>query len=286
MPERALLRLQRARIPVFEIKKEKKDELSFWVLEKDAEKIQKLYANKASAYTLKDYKERGLQKWIKKLKNRLGFVLGALLFCAASLYIEPFVFGVEIVGSKVYEREVYTILHENGLKPFKKYNREKEDIVCARLLSLESVEFCSVKKSGGKIIVEIRTNIFQNPIVQKGDLLASHSGELLSLAVLSGTPLKKVGDSVQAGEPLVGAYMQTPSGEYKGVKTIARASIACVYEQEIHETQAQDEKQAFAIAYLSLALKEKDEITETEIVKNGESFHVKIKYTIIEKINL
>ena len=166
MPERALLKLQRARIPIFRIQKEKKDELSFWVREQDAHKIRTLYGRGLGAYTLQDCGAKGAQKWVAFLKNRVCFLLGALLFCGASLYMQSFVFGVEIVGAKAYEREVLQVLNENGVKAFYPYQKEKEDFICAQLLTLKNVEFCSVKKSGAKVIVELRTNIFQEPHLQ------------------------------------------------------------------------------------------------------------------------
>jgi hypothetical protein len=288
MPERAILRLKREKIALYQVKKTQKNRLQFTVEERDCKKVFALYKKvwyhhgATGAYSLHDHGFIGFSKKANAFKKRLGFLLGALLFCMISLYADAFVFGVEIKGSKVYRREVLQALEEHEIKPFHRYQRGKEDLICAKLLAIENVEFCSVQKSGARVVVEIRTSPFPTPFSQEGDMLSLHGGVLRSLTVLRGTPLKKTGDPIKQGEPIVGGYFYTQSGEYKGVKPIARASIACVHEQEV---VASDETQAFAIAYLELSLNEKDEITQTEIVKNGETFHVKIYYTVVETIN-
>ena len=114
-------------------------------------------------------------------------------------------------------------------------------------------------------------------------MLCTRSGEIRAITVLRGTALKSVGDSVSAGERLVGGYFQTENGTQKTVEPIARAEIACVYESVV---TAQSEEQAFATAYLQLCLGERDEMESKTITKIENGYLVAIEDTVRETVNL
>lgn len=288
MPERALLRLKRAGIPLYDIQKTQKDRLLLRVQRKDLDKIFAVYPKPldegSATYTVEKVGAFGWAKLVDFCKNRVGFLLGGLAFCILTLAADSFVFGIEFVGTDVYARETSQILEENGIKLFSPYKSGREDMITAKLLSLDDVEFCSVKKVGGRIRVEIRTSPFNPSILTKGAMQAKHAGEILSLTVLRGTALKKVGDFVTQGETLVGDWFCAEEGKTVIVEPIARVSIACVYEG-VH-VDAESEKQAFAEGYLALNLGHNDEITEVTITQIEKGFHVKICYIVTESVNL
>lgn len=288
MPERALLRLKRAKIAVYDVKKRQKNQILLSVKKKDCEKVFAIFPDPCynsgvySAYTAKRLGVFGGWRYLEKIKNRTGLVIGALLFCALTLFADGFVFGVRFAGTEIYAREAVMALEENGIKPFVRYQKGSEDLVCAKLLKNKGVEFCSVQKKGLYVVVEMRLSPFLESSPKKGDMCSQRSGKVLSIVALRGTPQKKAGDSVKAGETLVGGYFQTQSGEKKCVEVIARASIACTYESRF---QGVSEEEAFAKAYLELALSEKDTITKKSIEKKGNECVVAIEYTAIQTIN-
>ena len=134
MPERALLRLKRAGICLYNIQKPQKTRILFTVKKKDCEKVFAIYPsvcynnNGYTPYTAKKIGALGLAKVSERLKNRVGLLLGVLFFCSATLYADAFVFGVEFIGSEIYAREVYTALKEQGITPFARYPKGKEHI--------------------------------------------------------------------------------------------------------------------------------------------------------------
>ena len=290
MPERALLRLKRAGVELYDIQKLQPKRLCLQVKRKDLPRIFSVYPNADygeetnALYRVTKLGGVGLAKWVDFCKNRVGFLLGALAFCILTLAADSFVFGVEFVGTDVYARETAQALEENGVKLFAPYKRGREDLITAKLLSLDFVEFCSVKKVGGRIRVETRLSPFTESILFKGEMKAKHEGEIVALTVLRGSALKKVGDAVGVGETLVGNWLSTEEGGQVRVEAIARVQIACVYEGE--HMDAQTEEEAFAAAYLSLALGEKDEIMESVTTKTETGFHVKISYVVTESMNL
>ena len=289
MPERALLKLRRAQIPLFHIEKPQKNQILFHVMKKDVEKVFAIYPkmcyNKTDygAYQVKTLGAVGVGKWIENAKRRAGILLGGLLALSTVLATQPLVLAVEFVGTNVYARETYQALDEVGIGLFTFYKQGEEDRVCAKLLAIEDVEFCSVKKIGHRIVVETRLSPFPNSYKTKGDFRAKHAGEIVSMTVLRGSPLKQVGETVHEGETLVGDWFSTESGGQVRVEIIARVCIACTYEADV---EADDEESAFAKAYLALGLTDQDTIKENSVQRIDGLYRVKILYHTVETVNL
>ncbi len=286
MPERALLRLRRAGITLYGVEKPQKDRLRLRVKGKDKDKVFAIYPSAErggnAPYTVRALGKIGAGKYLDWAVKRIGFAIGACLFCMASLFVDDFVFGVDFTASSVYARETYETLEEYGVKRFARYKKGREDLICSKLLALDGVEFCSVKKSGLRLKIEMRLGNAPSAVYQTGDMLAKHEGELLSITALKGTPQKRTGERVTVGETLVGAFVESEEGERKKTEVIARASIACVYECVVQST---DEKEAFAIAYMQAGLTQEDRLTDKKIVALDGGYSVTLAYTAIESIN-
>lgn len=289
MPERGLLRLRRAGIAVFDGQKIQKNQLIFTVKRKDVDKVFAIYPNArygnaiGSAYTAKRLGSVGFANLLDFFKVRVGLPMGAALCLIVALAVNPFVFSVETVGTSVYKREAVAALEEVGIAPFRRYDNKEIDGVCAKLLALDGVEYCSVRKTGGRVLVEIRESPFQTRTVNEKSMTAKHTGTVLSMAVLRGTPLKKIGEEIKTGETLVENCFYSQDGGQVRVEIIARVCIACVWEGEI---EAESEEEAFAKAYLALGLSERDTLQETTIKNNGKTYRIQMKYNAIETINL
>ena len=287
MPERALLKLRRAGIDLYDVKKPQKNRLDFTVAQKDIQKVFAIYPNLCynnvgySPYTAKSLGAVGIAKYLVFALKRIGLILGALIFLGGTLFLDEFVFGVDFVGSAIYAREARITLAEYGVKPFARYKGGNEDLICAKLLSLDGVEFCSVKKNGLRVRVEMRIGETGEYRLQTGDLTAKHSGEIVAITALRGTPLKARGDKVNAGETLVGGWFL--KGEEKvQVEVIARVSIACLHEAEY---SVESKEEAFATAYLSLGLSEGEDIRKWQVEKSENGYLVRLEYIAIESIN-
>ena len=284
MPERALLRLKRVGVPLYAVKKTAKNRLTLRLRKGDLERAFALFPNAKTdgfaPYKLTDFGAAGLGGKIEKLAQRTGLLLGGLLFAITTLYADRFVFSVEYVGTSVYARETRIALEQAGVKLFAPYEGGKEDLICAQILALDGVEYCSVKKSGGKLIVETRLSPFANEYAKAGNMQSKHSGELVALTVLRGTAVAKIGESVQIGQTLVDDHFFVEGGGQVRVEIIARARFLCVWEGEI---DVETEEEAFATAYLEIG--ENTEITQREIMKNGNGFHVKLVYTATQSMN-
>ena len=282
MPERALLRLRREGIALFRIQKTAKNRILFSVNRRDVGKVVALYPQ-ASAYQVKRLGAEGLGKYLRMARARAGLLIGGILCLALVGTSQNLVLSVDFIGSECYRREALQALDEVGIRRWAFYKQGQEDLVCARLLALDGVEFCTLKKTGNRLAVEIRLSPFPTMQTDEGKMLAKHDGNVLSMTVLRGTALKKVGDVVRKGETLVEDHFTTEDGGQVRVEIIARVCIACVWEGEI---EAESEEEAFAKAYLALGLSERDTLQETTIKNNGKTYRIQMKYNAIETINL
>ena len=289
MPERALLRLRRAQIPLYNVKKIAKNRILFRVKRKDVEKIFAIYPNicynkdETVAYKAKALGAEGVGKYLKMAKKRVGLLIGGVICVALVLVGQSYVLSVDFVGSECYRREILQVLDEVGIRQFSPYVQGQEDLVCAKLLALDGVEFCALKKVGNRLTVEIRLSSFPHLKTETGNMYAKHTGQIQSMTVLRGSPHVKIGEMVRKGETLVEDYFTTEQGGQVRVEIIARVCIACVWEREI---EAESEEEAFAKAYLAAMLTDNDTLQETTIENNGKTYRVKMIYQAIETMNL
>ena len=206
--------------------------------------------------------------------------MGAILFCAVTAFADGFVFGIRFEGNEAYAREACATLARYGIKPFALYKSGNEDLIAATLLSIPDMEFCSVQKRGLWAVVEMRLSPKTSAPMIKGNMRAAHTGTIVAFTTLSGTPTKKVGDSVRTGDTLVEGYILSENGKQKTVAPVARVSIACVYEA-VHTVKSEEE--AFAAAYLEIG----EGVTQikTLIIPTQTGYGVRIEYTAVESIN-
>ena len=285
MPQRALNRLGRLGIAVENVKKRKKNQIVFTVSENDSEKIFAIYPSVcynergSVAYTAQKLPPRGLERLWKLCKQRIGLLLGAVIFLTATLCLDGFVLSVHVVGETKYEAEIYAVLEEGGVHCFAPYRTGKEDWITARILSLPSISFCSVRKSGTRLIVEVVESSLATPGERQTHLTFPIDGTIKELTVLSGEPRFAVGEFVPAGEIVVAP--RRADGENGAA--VARACVVCVYERTFTGV---DEAQAKAQAYLdTYALEEPVTLCEFSCTAEGDALVVRATYERIFCVN-
>jgi hypothetical protein len=166
MPYRALNRLRREGICLKKVEKPQKNRILFTVDSKDIEKIFAIYPNvcynsgRYAPYTVRILPPSGGKKaWIL-LKKRIGLWLGGALFLAITLLSDTLVLRIQVSGEPAYTQAVVEILGRYGIAPYKPYSTEQLDILSAEILRLDGVGFCSLKKVGSTLVVEVQTAPF------------------------------------------------------------------------------------------------------------------------------
>lgn len=286
MPEKVVDRLQKAGICVFQVKKVEKKQILFCINKKDIEKAFAIYPNmcynssRESVYTFTRVSARS-DREKKILKNRfVGIALGIAVFFLTVTASSPLVFGIDVVGANVYEREVIEILASEGIRLFAPYRSGREEKLTAKILALPSVEFCSVQKRGGAVRVEIRLNAFSTSEREAGDMLSPCDGTVINGVALGGTMLKRTGEKVGAGEPLVGAYFVTAEETRVTATVVAKVKLLCV-----DSLQGETEDGAIASAILFVESLN-GTLLSIDTAQEGESWTATASYTLLVKKNM
>ena len=236
MPERAIDRLQRAGIYVFSVKKIEKKQILFCINKKDNEKAFAIYPNmcynskRESVYSFARVGALGARERKIAHQRLLGIGLGICMFFMLFFSASSYIFRVDVVGTDIYRRETLEILQANGVRLYAPYESGKEDVICARILALDGVEFCSVQKRGNTLRVEIRLNAFSSDYRESGDLISPRNGVIENVVTLGGTVLKKVGEQVSAGEIIVAGYFISGDGEtleHTPTAVVAKTRLIC-----------------------------------------------------------
>ena len=242
MPEKAIDKLQKTGICLTSVKKIKKKQILFCINKKDFDKAVAIYpnmcynSNRGSVYSFTRVGDLSARaKKIARIR-RIAVGWGICSFFLLVGLFSSFVFRIETTGADVYGREIRQILKENGIEPYAFYKSGKENGICAQILALDGVEFCSVQKQGNTVLVEVRTNAFSSARRQGGDLVAPCDGVVDALVALGGTALKKNGESVSAGDKLVCEYFfNDENGNTTQTFVVAKAKLICEKRFEIED---------------------------------------------------
>ena len=166
MPYRALNRLHREGIFVKKAKKIEKNQIICTVDAKDVEKIFAIYPkmcyneSRYTPYTVQLLPLFGWGKVWNSVKNRMGLFVGCGIFLLATAFSDKLVLRTELVGETGYRAQVEQILQSHGVKSYAVYPVDKTDRITADVLRLDGVSFCSVKKVGSTLVVEVRCSPF------------------------------------------------------------------------------------------------------------------------------
>ncbi len=166
MPYRALNRLRREGISLEKVKKRKKNQIVFTVDAKDVEKIFAIYPNvcynngKYTPYTARILPSLGWKKVWLTVQKRLGLLVGGVLFLALTLLSDGLILRIEVQGEPAYTASVTEILQKNGVERYRRYPKKQADLLTAEILRLEGVSFCSIRKVGSTLIIEVHTSPF------------------------------------------------------------------------------------------------------------------------------
>ena len=173
---------------------------------------------KSQKFEYKEANNSSIFKLLNFLKFRFGILIGALFFVIVNIFSSFFVWDIKIYGnSKVTNAEILQVLKKQHICVGGVYKSSNlENIETTLTNSIESISLCSVIKKGTSIIVNIKEKLEIGDITSinaDNDIVATTNLTIIDLDVFSGTALKKIGDSVKAGETIVASYIINNKGE-------------------------------------------------------------------------
>lgn len=254
---RAAEKLKRAEIPVFSVRKTHKNAITLEVESKDSKKVFAIL--ESSCYNVKKVRFRGASRLWRSCLRSAGLLAGAVLFALTVVGMQTRVLQINVVGSGAYyEAEVLSILSDGGINRFGAMPADTA-LFTAEILSLPRVSFCSFRRAGGILTVEIEVSD-ENAVLSGEPLYAPAAGTVAELVVVRGTPCVQVGDEVRQGDTVVqnrAVYGETE----KTVIVIARVRISYSVEAEYGGT----EEEACAQALLDYGAMEDVTTEQTEL---------------------
>lgn len=273
-PEGALKKLSGGNIPLFGIKKTGKTQLEFCIERKYRKKAFTIL--KDSCYNITETRYYGVLRLMHALRSRAGAAVGCALFLLVCSFSSRPVLRIDVSGTGAYyRREIVDLLGENGVKNGGVYDERKTPLLTAKILALPDVSFCSLKKSGNVLRVEVQVVRPAEFCARTGSLCASTDGKVVSVRVLRGEAKVREETQVTAGDVLV--------AETDGA-VMASVTLECRY-GAFFETES--EESAFAAGMLALGeVWERAEIEEKTAVPTDGGFNVEIRYLLAERMNM
>ncbi len=219
--ERVVDKLRAADIPVLAAEKTQKNGVRIAVEGKHRKKVFAIL--RSTCYNVTKVRARGAERFLSLGVKTAGLLVGAAIALSSVLVLESRVLRIEVVGSGAYyEAEVREILSRGGVEIFSPAPKEKGALT-AEILSLPRVSFCSFKKQGAVLTVDVEVAGDAKPL-EAGALISPAEGILEEMVVIRGTPNFAVGDSVKAGDVLVSDFALYGE-EQREVIVIARAKV-------------------------------------------------------------
>lgn len=248
--ETALKKLSKANIAVYKLKK-RSSRVQFGVRQEYVEKVFAIFSH--PCYNTVIIKNSGVTRLKLFLQKRFGLIAGAVVFIAAAVISGNTVLKIKIVGNGGYlERQIISIASECGAREWSFCRNLDAPLMQSKIMALPDVNFCSVKRDGAYLLIDVRTEEEHTSKADCKPLTANVSGEVYRLVAICGTPERKEGDGVSVGEVLIGAYELSADGEripclavgFAEIK--AKAEISLFYGEE-SEQNAQSALKAAAL---------------------------------------
>lgn len=148
----------------------------------------------------------GCPFFVRRWSHRKGLVIGPILFMIAIYTFTLFVWQVEVIGNHTIDSEtILALAREEGIYVgAMRSSIEPREAEQAILANCGALVWCGVRQESSRIILEVvEKTPHRSEADAVGDIVARTDGVLTELIVLSGTAVKKVGDTVKAGDILI-----------------------------------------------------------------------------------
>lgn len=192
-------------------------ELSLSIPQNELESLTALVARQGGILSIE--KESGFPLLLKRLRRRIGFILGMTLSLLAVTLLSRFVFVIEITGNqRVSSGEIRLALERAGLTsgtyggglPLSQMTQ-------ATLSQLEGISWMSINIHGTRATVQVVEATLAPKIPPTEglfDIVSQANGIIESIQVHQGQALVEVGETVMVGQLLISGNVELPPPLY------------------------------------------------------------------------
>ena len=254
-----------------------KDKISITINSKDYKEF--VAISKESWYN-KKVGVTGIKSRLKHLFTKSGIILGALIFVFSCYFVNDYVLDVKILSDSYFLQDINYVLERENIKKYTKFSkidyRELSNLIYSEN---PLISYVQVKKSGNTLVIQVEKSTAYSSIDKSiKEIVSTCDGEIIENIVYRGTPLKKVGDIVKAGDLLVTG--EVVSGEEVfSTYVLARVSVLVNYTYDF-ECENTDKNKSYAILLAKLECGQEEYYSCEEIYIDGK-FVVTLKYVKI-----
>lgn len=176
--------------------------------------------------------KHGISFWLFQNRKRRGLFAGILAAVLVMAFLSRFLWVVRIDGTLEHytEAQLREQLREYGLREGTLVSElDAASIEQSMMIANDDLAFIAVNLRGStaEVIVRPRTRIEEEPGTggQPANVVSLYDGVVRSIEVYSGTPQVKVGDTVCAGDLLIGAIVETTNGRSSVKQASGRVMI-------------------------------------------------------------
>lgn len=280
--ESALKKLKKENIPVFNCKKQG-IYFKFYINDKHIKKVFAIFQK--PCYNINIENSSPKIKFKITLLNRIGLFLGILLFALSCTFSQLFIFRISVKGNGSYlTSQVKQILYANGGKGIKLFSSYNLSVATSQILSLPSVTFCNIKKVGGVLVVDIRTDSEHNSKLNRLPLKSTKKGIVKQIVAICGTEGVNVGDSVDVGENLILPYTLINETKYDCI-AVGYVELECKGKLEYKAQEESEEN--LKIAYSTILLYADKVVDKKHAIKTSEEGVIYIiDFTYLQKLSI
>ena len=184
---------------------------------------------------------RGLAVSLARGTRRLPFWIALAFLFLAVLYAPNRVWFVEVEGNgSIPDRQILAAAEACGVRFWAKAGEIRSEQVKNKILNLvPELQWAGVNFSGGVAIVSVRERLPEEAVRDRStvtNVVAARDGVIVSMSVLGGQSVCRVGQAVRAGELLVtGCVDQTTHTQYTHadaeIYALTQRTIQAVYPQ-------------------------------------------------------
>ena len=241
--------------------------------------------NKELCYNIKKIRQSGRALPLLKAWQRLGVVVGAIIFVVSTCFFNDLIYGFSFCGSgSVYEKEVLYYLNQMGVKQYARFSSfDFERIEDEILAKNKNLSFVSISKNGNRLNIEsslASDNVDRlNGNVQQ--VISEVDGVIEKINVYRGTALFKKGDLVKKGDKIVDGYMTIKEQVVK-INVLANITIIATEQFYYSSNLDNEEEKAFLLAKATLYDKEIIEHETQKIQKENQfDYLTTVKYRYV-----
>lgn len=153
-----------------------------------------------------------------KYKKRYGIVLGVINFFLIITVMSNFVWDIRVIGNEtITEQQITEQINLNGISSgtyIKGYNPAAIEL--SLKLELDRLAWINIERSGSRVNVKVSESLLPKkaeiPVSEPCNVIASHTGRIISTEVYRGKLLLEKGSGVGKGDIIVSGIVEDGGG--------------------------------------------------------------------------